>query len=182
MSTPEPVAVETRSLLARVTYFSPITDVAAVPTLAQVAAALTQVDAYIDGAIYLDGRWDRLLDRSERPHFVEYDDPSLISVELHSPLVIVVSISAVLIARHGDSLVRLAERISTALPRIQRTRAEDLMVRDAANAVREGRADASALAILNAGPQAPFPRGPDQIDFIDPESDPDDTELQVIRE
>jgi hypothetical protein len=179
------------------------------PTLRHVAAAIAQADAYLNAAVLLDQHWDQLLaqrasrdrrrasrgaavegrpfgfigsrrwaTRAERHPF------SIVSIEMRSPLIIVVAVPALLVAKYGNNLLILAERISSAPARIQRERKEEIvkteLLDQAQQAVREGRADAIALQLLGIGPAFPHLPGPSNIDFLDADDSDDDDLVESV--
>jgi hypothetical protein len=180
------------------------------PTLKHVAAAIAQADAYLSAAVLLEQQWDQLLaDRSSRdrrhttrPIAMEGETPglvlqgehrwatrvpiggehpfSIVSIEMRSPLVIIVAVSAYLLGKYGNNLLTLAERISTAAIRVQRTRKEEVVKKEvldqAHEALQEGRADALALRLLELGPPFPHLPGPNNIDFLDADAPENDDE------
>jgi hypothetical protein len=158
--------------------------------LPAVSSAIAQTDTYLRLAFLLSDpswsgeqawplpdpyrhtrRWGLLRDR-----YVE-----IVSVEMQSPLLILLGLSTTVVPRLGIGLVLLGERISAFGPRVSRVRKEELL--NAAiydkemESILHGRADAFALQLMGDGYTAP--RGPSRIDFLDPDS-PDDEDLDDL--
>jgi hypothetical protein len=156
------------------------------PDLEAAAAALTQTHCYFRAAWLLTaGEWPGVL-RERRPtvtlEITDIPGVELVAVEMRSPLVITLALPAIYLSKYGRGLVDLATRICTLKPRVARERKEELLAKEALDRAQEllrsGRADALALQVLNAGPGAPFARGPSRVDFLDPgASDEDDLEI-----
>jgi hypothetical protein len=156
-----------------------------VVSLPAVSSAIAQTDTYLRLALLLgDPSWSgehtwRLPDpyrHARRWGLLRDRDVEIVSIEMRSPLLVVLGLSTTVVPRLGVGLVLLGERISAFSPRVSRTRKQELLnaaVYDKEmESVLHGRADAFALQLMGDGYTEP--RGPSRIDFLDPDSSEDD--------
>jgi hypothetical protein len=181
-------AVEADSILVRASYFEwkgtfPTENgprVTPAPTLRDIERALAQLGLFFNYAARItphisEGSGELL--RSQKTTRIRYAghlgrEPRLVSLHMGSPLHVVFEVEQYLVASGG--LVLLAERIATFGPRVSAKRKKALLEAakyDAAHQqVVNAQADVLGDLLLEGGPSRPGPRGPDRLDFVDPQN------------
>lgn len=153
-------------------------------SLTEVAYAVTQVSRYLAFAPLV---WPSYFARpSVEGRREALEDVSIVSLEMRSPLEILVALGPDYLSKAGPGLVGLAEQISTFGPRVSRIRKEELVrieeLDQRLSALRKGRAEAFGADLLSNQPTPHLQIEPTRIDFLDPTADlDDDDDLEDIQ-
>jgi hypothetical protein len=138
--------------------------------LYEVERALGQVRELLDVAPFVQSRIERSAPL-----------PTLRSLEMRSPLQLVLQLDPEYVGIAGFGLLLIAERLCTFGPRVSRRRQEEFLKAEGLQTERDrlrrlSEAEALAWDLSRKGPRATpsTPRGPDTLDFLLPGEDEDD--------